>query len=335
MADATQIVFSGIQPSSSGGGFHIGNWLGAVQNWVTLSQDRRYDCLFCVVDLHAMTQDYDPAAMPGRVHEMTSELLACGLDPSMCTLFVQSHVPLHAELMWILNTVTPFGDLGRMTQFKDKSERAEVINAGLFNYPVLMAADILLYRATLVPVGADQVQHLELTREITRRFNGKFGQTFAEPMPLHTKATKILGLDGKQKMSKSLGNTVDLADPPDVIRKKIANAFTDPTRLRKSDPGHPESCYVCGLQGYFASPEETAALHEGCRSATKGCVDSKRALAENMIKTLTPIREKAAEWKAQPERVRQILGDGAAVARRRAEETMKIVRERVGLYPPP
>jgi tryptophanyl-tRNA synthetase len=322
-----ETVFSGIQPT---GGFHIGNWLGAVQNWVALQS--QYRSLYCIVDLHAMTIDYEPKDMPGRVEEMTAELLACGLDPSRATLFVQSHVMEHSELMWILNTVTPFGDLGRMTQFKDKSERQEVVNAGLFNYPVLMAADILLYRATLVPVGADQVQHLELAREITRRFNGRFGETFPEPKPLHTQAAKILGLDGKQKMSKSLGNSVLLADPPDVIKKKISNAFTDPTRLRKSDPGHPDQCYVCSLQGYFASKEETERLHHGCRSATAGCVDSKRALADNMARTLAPLREKAAEWKAKPEKIREVLGDGAATARKIAQETMTIVRERCGLY---
>jgi tryptophanyl-tRNA synthetase len=323
-----EIVFSGIQPS---GGFHIGNWLGAVQNWVALQEE--YLCLFCVVDLHAMTQEYDPAAMPQRVTEMTAELLACGIDPVRATLFVQSHVPEHTELAWVLNTVTPFGELGRMTQFKDKSERAEVTNAGLFNYPVLMAADILLYRAGLVPVGADQVQHLELAREITRRFNARFGDTFPEPKPLHTKALKILGLDGKQKMSKSLGNTVQLADPPEVIEGKIKNAFTDEKRLRKSDPGHPEECYVCGLQGFFAPPDEVARLHEGCRSATAGCIDSKRALAANMVKTLAPLREAADEWKAHPERIREVLGDGAARARAMAKETMRIVRERCGLFP--
>jgi tryptophanyl-tRNA synthetase len=323
-----ETVFSGIQPT---GAFHIGNYLGAVHNWVRLQTE--YRCLYCIVDLHAMTQEYAPAEMGGRVVEMTAELLASGVDPARATLFLQSHVPEHAELAWILSTVTPYGDLGRMTQFKDKSEHSpENINVGLFTYPVLMAADILLYRATRVPVGADQKQHLELTREIVRRFNGRFGETFAEPQPLHTQALKILGLDGKQKMSKSLGNSVLVSDPPDVIRKKIGNAFTDPKRLRKSDPGHPEECYVCGLQGYFATAEETARLHEGCRSATAGCVDSKRALAENMIRSLAPIRERTLEWKTQPERIRQVLGDGAQTARRLAQETMKLVWERVGQF---
>jgi tryptophanyl-tRNA synthetase len=322
-----ETVFSGIQPT---GGFHIGNWLGAVKNWVALAD--RYRCFFCVVDLHALTQDYEPKQLAVRVVEMTAELLACGIDPSRSTLFVQSHVPAHTELAWILNCVTPYGELERMTQFKDKSGRADVVFAGLLNYPVLMAADILLYHATKVPVGVDQTQHLELAREIARRFNTRFGDTFQEPLPLHTQALKILGLDGKQKMSKSLGNTVAIADPPEVIRKKISGAFTDEKRLRRADPGHPDECYVCGLQGYFATAEETAKLHDGCRSATAGCVDSKRALAENMIRALGPLRESAAEWKAHPERIHQVLGDGAQVARRVAEETMKTVRDRLGLY---
>jgi tryptophanyl-tRNA synthetase len=323
-----ETVFSGIQPS---GGFHIGNYFGAVQNWVEL-QDR-YRCLYCVVDLHSLTQSYDVREMSDRTTTMAAELLAAGIDPNRSLLFVQSHVPEHSELAWMLSTVTPYGELSRMTQFKEKSDREpDNINAGLMSYPILMAADILLYRATRVPVGVDQVQHLELAREICRRFNGRFGEVFPEPQPLHTKTLKILGLDGKQKMSKSLGNSVQIADEPDVVRKKIMNAFTDPTRLKKSDPGHPESCYVCGLQGYFASVEETAQLHEGCRSATRGCVDSKRALAENMIKFLAPMREKAAEWKAHPERIRQVLGDGAQTARVLAHDTMEKVREALGLY---
>ncbi len=323
-----ETVFSGIQPS---GGFHIGNYFGAVQNWVEL-QDK-YRCLYCVVDLHALTQSYDPHEMKSRVETLAAELLAAGIDPNRSVLFVQSHVPEHSELAWILSTVTPYGELSRMTQFKEKSEREpENINAGLMSYPILMAADILLYRATRVPVGVDQVQHLELAREICRRFNGRFGDVFPEPQPLHTKALKILGLDGKQKMSKSLGNAVAISDEPDVIRAKIKNAFTDPTRLKKADPGHPEACYVCSLQGYFAPPDEVATYHEKCRTAAWGCVDSKRALAENMVRTLAPIREKAAEWKAHPERIRQVLGDGAQTARVLANDTMEKVRAALGLY---
>ncbi|MDB4967221.1 MAG: trpS [Myxococcales bacterium] len=323
-----ETVFSGIQPS---GGFHIGNYFGAVQNWVEM-QDK-YRCLFCVVDLHALTQTYDTKAMQERVETLTAELLASGLDPNRAVLFAQSHVPEHSELAWILSTVTPYGELSRMTQFKEKSEREpENINAGLMSYPILMAADILLYRATRVPVGVDQVQHLELAREICRRFNSRFGNVFPEPQPIHTKALKILGVDGKQKMSKSLDNSIQVSDDPEVIRKKVKNAFTDPTRLKKADPGHPDTCYVCSLQGYFATPEETATYHDNCRTASWGCVDSKRALAENMVKYLAPIREKAAEWKAHPDRIRQVLGDGAQTARVLANDTMDKVREALGLY---
>ncbi len=325
-----ETVLSGIQPS---GGFHIGNYLGAVQNWVRLAETPGYRCFYCIVDLHALTQDYEPAQMAPRVVEMCADLLACGLDPERAVLFVQSQVPEHAELAWVLATVTPYGELGRMTQFKDKSEKQpENINAGLFTYPILMAADILLYKATRVPVGQDQIQHLELAREICRRFNARFGDTFPEPQPLHTTAPKILGLDGKTKMSKSLGNTIMVAEDPDVIRKKIAGAYTDEKRLRKSDPGHPDECYVCGLHNYFSPAEVRDRHHEGCRTATLGCVDSKRALAESMVKYLAPVRERSLALRAKPERIHEILAAGAEAARKVAAATMGEVRERLGLY---
>jgi tryptophanyl-tRNA synthetase len=325
-----ETVLSGIQPS---GGFHIGNYLGAVQNWVRLSETPGYRCLYCIVDLHALTQEYDVKEMHARVVDMTADLIACGLDPEKVTLFVQSHVPEHAELAWILSAVTPHGELSRMTQFKDKAaSQPENVNAGLFMYPVLMAADILVYKATRVPVGVDQVQHLELAREICRRFNGRFGDTFPEPQPIHSSATKILGLDGKQKMSKSLGNTLLVTEEPDAIRKKIANAYTDETRLRKSDPGHPDRCYVCGLHNYFSPPEVTARHHEGCATATLGCVDSKRALAESLIAYLAPMRARSLELRAHPERIHEILAEGARAARKIAAETMADVRDKLGLY---
>jgi tryptophanyl-tRNA synthetase len=315
-----------MQPS---GGFHIGNYLGAVRDWVTL-QDR-HRCFYCVVDLHALTQTYDPAGLKARVLDMAVELLACGIDPNRSTLFVQSQVAEHSELAWILSCVAPYGELSRMTQFKEKGERADYINTGLFTYPVLMAADILLYKATRVPVGDDQIQHLELTREIVRRFNNRWGDLFKEPLPLHREPLRILGLDGKQKMSKSLNNYVAIGDEPEVIRKKIGNAFTDETRLRKKDPGHPESCYVCGLQGFFSPSDKVAELHEGCRSARIGCVDSKRALAEAMIATLAPIKERKRELLEKPGQVEEILHAGAEQARKVARETMGEVRERLGL----
>jgi tryptophanyl-tRNA synthetase len=271
--------------------------------------------------------------MPTRVAEMTADLLACGVDPGRATLFVQSHVREHTELAWALATVTPHGELERMTQFKDKSTRQpENVNAGLLTYPILMAADILLYKATRVPVGQDQVQHLELAREICRRWNGRFGETFPEPQPLHSSSPKILGLDGKQKMSKSLGNTIQVTEAPESIRKKIANAYTDETRLRKSDPGHPDKCYVCGLHTWFSPPEVAEKHRSGCASATLGCVDSKRALAESLVAYLAPMRERSLELQAHPERIRQVLGDGAQAARKVAEETMREVRDRLGLY---
>ena len=325
-----EVVFSGMQPS---GGFHIGNYLGAVRDWVALQDQHR--CFYCVVDLHALTQPYEPAAMRARVLDMAVELLACGIDPQKSTLFVQSQVPEHAELSWILSTVAPYGELSRMTQFKEKGERAEYVNCGLFTYPVLMAADILLYKATRVPVGEDQIQHLELTREIVRRWNGRYGEPalFAEPLPLHRSPLRIMGLDGKQKMSKSLGNYVAISDEPDAIRKKIGSAFTDELRLRKKDPGHPESCYVCGLEQYFMPSDKVAELQDGCRTARIGCVDSKRALAEAMITTLQPIAERKRELLAKPGLVEDILQAGADEARKIAKQTMAEVRERLGLLP--
>jgi tryptophanyl-tRNA synthetase len=323
-----EVVFSGMQPS---GGFHIGNYLGAVRDWVTLQERNR--CFYCVVDLHALTQTYDAAGLKARVLDMAVELLACGIDPNRSTLFVQSQVAEHSELAWILSCVAPYGELSRMTQFKEKGERADFVNTGLFTYPVLMAADILLYKATRVPVGDDQIQHLELTREIVRRFNNRWGDLFKEPLPLHRESLRILGLDGKQKMSKSLNNYVAIGDAPEVIRKKISNAFTDETRLRKKDPGHPESCYVCGLQGFFSPPEKVAELHEGCRSARIGCVDSKRALADAMIATLAPINERKRELLEQPGRIEEILHAGAEQARIVARQTLAEVRDRLGLLP--
>lgn len=325
-ATGKELVFSGIQPS---GGFHIGNYLGAVRDWVALQSKHR--CLYCIVDLHALTQPYDPSGLSPRTLELATELLACGIDPNQATLFVQSHVPAHSELAWILATVTPYGELSRMTQFKEKSERADYVNCGLFTYPVLMAADILLYKATHVPVGEDQLQHLELTREIVRRFNHRFGPLFVEPQPIHKTPLRVLGLDGKQKMSKSLGNYIAIGDDEETIRKKISGAFTDETRLRKKDPGHPESCYVCGLQGFFSADAKVAELHEGCRSARIGCVESKRALADAMLNALRPLQERKREILAKPGYVEQILGDGAARAKQLAQVTMTEVRERLGL----
>jgi tryptophanyl-tRNA synthetase len=324
-------IFSGIQPS---GELHIGNWLGAVQNWVTLQ--RTYESLICIVDLHAITGKYDPDTLAQRTRDMAISLLAAGIDPSLATLFVQSHVAEHVELAWLLTSITPLGELERMTQFKDKSQRIESIPAGLLNYPILMAADILLYRADLVPVGEDQIQHLELTREIARKWNAEFGRGenfFPEPKPILTEAKRITGLDGQAKMSKSLGNTIGLLDTPEEIWQKLRPAKTDPARVTRNDPGNPEICNIYHLHKYFSSPETVATVAENCRGAKWGCLDCKRVLADNMIATLAPIRERALGLQDEPDRVDEILADGASAARRRASETMREVRDRMGLVP--
>jgi tryptophanyl-tRNA synthetase len=326
-------IFSGIQPS---GELHIGNWLGAVQNWVTLQQS--YDCIFCVVDLHAITGKYDRVTLAQRTRDMAIGLLAAGIDPGRAVLFVQSHVAEHSELQWLLNTITPIGELERMTQFKDKAQRFESIPAGLLSYPILMAADILLYRADMVPVGDDQVQHLELTREVARKWNAEFAQGedfFPAPKPLLTEAKRIMGLDGEAKMSKSLGNTIGLLDTPEEIWQKLRPAKTDPARVTRKDPGTPEICNIYHLHKYFSPPETVALVAENCRGARWGCLDCKRVLADNMIATLAPIRERALDLQRRPERVDEVLRDGAATARRMARETMREVRARMGFLPAP
>src|SRR4051794_584656 len=231
-------IFSGIQPS---GELHIGNYLGAVKNWVALQHTA--ESIFCIVDYHAIIAAYEPAQLRQRRREMAIGLLAAGLDPQGCSLFVQSDVPEHTELAWIFNTVTPVGELERQTQYKDKSQRAESVNAGLLNYPILQAADIMLYRADLVPVGEDQLQHLELSRVIARRWNAQFAadeEFFPEPKPLLTPTRRIMGLDGQSKMSKSMGNTIGLMEPREEIWAKLRPAVTDPKRIKKTDPGTPE-----------------------------------------------------------------------------------------------
>src|SRR5438128_11877681 len=320
-------VFSGIQPS---GELHIGNYLGAVQNWVKL-QDL-HECLFAVVDLHAITQPYDAGGLAQRTEEMGLSLLAAGLDPGKSTIFVQSHVPEHTELNWLLTIVTPLGELERQTQFKDKAQRQESVSAGLLNYPVLQAADVLLYKATLVPVGEDQLQHLELMREIARRWNARFanGFTFPEPQALLSTAKRVLGLDGQAKMSKSLGNTIGLLDPPATIWAKLKPAATDPARVTRKDPGNPDICNIFTIHQGFSPPDTLKLVAHNCRTAGWGCLDCKRVLADNMIAALTPIRERAQRLQAEPRKVTDLLRVGAAKARAIARRTMSQVRRRMG-----
>jgi tryptophanyl-tRNA synthetase len=328
MATQKPRVLSGIQPS---GELHIGNWLGAVRTWTTQVQEQKEDLLFCIVDAHAITSEYEPAELRARTFGMARDLVACGLDPERCTLFVQSDVREHTELAWYLANVTPLGDLHRMTQFKEKSAGKEHVLVGLFTYPVLMAADILLYKATVVPVGDDQLQHLELARETVRRFNFRFGEVFPEPQPRISKASRILGLDGQGKMSKSKGNTIALFEDRESFWNKLRGAFTDPARLRRSDPGNPDICNIFTMHKALSSPEEIERTRLECTTAQRGCVDCKKVLMEGFDRELVPLRAKRAELDASPERLKQALGDGAEKARRIASETMKQVRDVMGL----
>lgn len=324
-------IFSGIQPS---GELHIGNWLGAVQNWVKLQHS--YESIICVVDLHAITAKYDHASLSQRTREMAIGLLACGIDPARATLFVQSQVPEHSELQWLLSSVTPIGELERMTQFKDKAQRLESVPVGLLTYPVLMAADILLYHADLVPVGEDQIQHLELTREIARKWNAEFGagqEYFAEPRPLLTEAKRIMGLDGQAKMSKSLGNTVGILEEPEAVWQKLRPAMTDPARVTKKDPGTPEICNIYALHRYLSPADTQVEVAANCRSAAWGCLDCKRVLADSIERHLGPVRARAAALRGVPGQVEDILADGAVKARQIARATIAEVEDRMGFLP--
>jgi tryptophanyl-tRNA synthetase len=288
-----------------------------------------------VVNYHAITAPYQPADLERRTHEMAVGLLAAGIDPAKATLFVQSQVPEHTELAWIFNTVTPFGELERQVAFKEKSARQEQVMAGIFNYPVLQAADILLYLADLVPVGEDQVQHLELSRVIARNWNQRFSPDtpfFPEPQPRLTPTRRIVGLDGQAKMSKSLGNTIGLLDEPEAIWEKLRPAVTDPARQRKTDKGDPDKCPVIYQLHRAFSPEPTVReVETNCREAKWGCIECKKVLHANMVSELTPIREKAKELLANPVQVKATLETGAVKARAVARETIRQVKEKMSL----
>ena len=324
-------IFSGIQPS---GELHIGNYLGAVKNWVALQE--QYESFFCIVDYHAITAPYAPDDLRRRTREMAVSLLAAGLDAAKCTVFVQSRVPEHTELAWIFNTITPLGELERQVAFKDKAARQEQVMAGLLNYPVLQAADILLYLADTVPVGEDQVQHLELSRVVARNWNTRFAPEgepyFPEPQAKLTPTRRIAGLDGNNKMSKSLGNTIGLLESKDEMWAKLRPAVTDPARMRKTDAGDPEKCpVVFGLHKAF-SPEATVVeVEANCRGAQWGCIDCKKVLLEHMDSELAPIRARAQALAEQPALVDAALDAGAEKARATARRTIEHVRDRMGL----
>jgi len=320
-------IFSGIQPS---GRLHIGNYLGAIKNWLTLQDD--FDCIWGIVDYHAITVRYEPKELEDRVIDCAASYLACGLDPEKSILMLQSTVKEHTELAWILNTVTPVSWLERVPTFKDKSrQHSSNVNMGLMDYPVLMAADILLYKANYVPVGEDQLPHLELSREIVRRFNHRFKEeVFPEPKEIISSGANVKGLDGKNKMSKSLNNCIFLEDSKEDIWKKLSTAVTDPQRVRKNDPGRPEVCNIFSLQKLFSEEDEIEYVKKGCKAGSIGCLECKKILAENINKELSPIRDKINEYKSKPDYIKDILWDGKKKSEKIARETMKEVYNSIG-----
>jgi tryptophanyl-tRNA synthetase len=318
-------TFSGIQPS---GVVHLGNDLGAIRNYVRLQNE--YEAIYCIVDYHALTSTHDGGVLRARTREMAASLLALGLDPERCSLFVQSHRPEVTELAWLLMTVTPVSWLERTPTYKEKKrDQPDDVNHGLLTYPVLQAADIVIYKASLVPVGKDQAAHLELTREIVRAFNHRYGDTFPEPQAVYTEAPTVLGTDGVHKMSKSLGNTIDILAPPEVIQKQVMSMVTDTKRILRTDPGRPEVCNVCQLQPAFG--EDFESLWDGERTARTGCVDMKKLLAGRIVAHYAEARERYADLMDHPERVDEILAAGAERIRPIAEATMAEVRQKMGL----
>ena len=322
-------IFSGIQPS---GEIHIGNYVGAIRNWAQLVH--QYECVYCVVDYHAITIEYEVALLQNRILETATILVACGLTPDKCILFAQSHVPEHTELAWIFNCITPVGELERMTQFKEKAKQHRLnINIGLLDYPVLQAADILIYKAGYVPVGEDQVQHVELSREIARKFNGRFGDTFPEPKALLSNAPKILGTDGKLKMSKSMNNAIGLLEPPEAIWEKLRTAATCEHRQRRSDPGHPEHCNIFTMHQAFSKPDQILFVDHQCRTAGFGCIDCKKILFENMKEEISPIQARVKKIDETPGYIEDVLKSGTVRCNTIVEGVMDEVRTKIGVKP--
>ena len=323
------IAFSGVQPS---GNLHIGNYLGAIKQFVALQND--YQTFFCVVDLHAITEPQDPEELRARTLEIAALYIASGLDPAKNTIFMQSHVPAHTELGWILNTLTPMGELERMTQFKEKSGKHDSVLAGLFNYPVLMAADILLYKSAVVPVGEDQVQHLEFTRTLARKFNTRFGETFPEPETLLQKqGARIMGLDDpSKKMSKSApsaNNYVAMLDTPEEIRRKIKIAVTDSGSEIKYNPEEkPAISNLLSIMSHF-SDTPIPELEGKCKG--KNYSEFKSDLAELVVEKLSPIRERTLELLENKKELQAILEKGAEEAKKVAEKTLEEVKQKIGL----
>jgi tryptophanyl-tRNA synthetase len=316
-------VFSGARPT---GRQHLGNYLGAIKNYVSLQDD--YDCVYCIVDLHALTTVEDTDNLKQNTYEMALDWLAAGIRPEETIMFVQSHVPQVTELHLLLSMVTPLGKLTDLPTFKEKvRQHPDNVNYGLVGYPVLMTADIVLYKSDIVPVGVDQAPHIEFAREIVRSFNYRFNtKALIEPQMKNTVIPKVLGTDGKEKMGKSLNNHIELAATPEETQKRVMQMVTDPARLRRNDPGNPDVCNVFSMHKVFSPTEEVEMINRDCRTAALGCVDCKKRFAANLNKDLEPFRARRAEFAANPEQVWNILHDGARRARELAEATMKEVR---------
>jgi len=326
---AKKRIVSGMRPT---GNLHLGNYEGALKNWIRLQDSGEYECFFFIADWHALTSDYaDTSAIKQNTLDMVRDWLAAGLDPERSTIFAQSTVPEHAELHLILSAVTPLGWLERVPTYKEQRENItekDIGNYAFLGYPVLQAADIIMYKADAVPVGRDQAPHVEMTREIVRRFNNFYGEVFPEPATLHTEVPVLPGTDGR-KMSKSYGNAIYLIDSVAAVREKARMMITDRTRIRRSDPGHPENCDVCQMHRFFVPAELADRFDDDCRNARIGCVDRKRALADSIIERYGAIAERSRQLRDHPEQVIAILKDGAARAREEAARTMKEVRRAI------
>ncbi|MCD6426006.1 MAG: tryptophan--tRNA ligase [Anaerolineales bacterium] len=322
-------VFSGARPT---GRQHLGNYLGAIKNYVAMQDD--YRTVYCIVDIHALTTVETTKDLAFNTQEMALDWLAAGMDPKQSIIFVQSHVPEVMELHTILSMVTPLGKLTALPTFKEKvRDNPDNVNYGLVGYPVLMSADILLYKADAVPVGTDQIPHLEFAREVVRSFNFHYEtDVLIEPQAVITKIPKVLGIDGERKMSKSLNNHIELAATPEETEKRVMSMVTDPQRQRRNDPGNPDVCNVFTLHKIFSSENEVESINKDCRIAEIGCVDCKRKLAANLNKHLEPFRAKRKELEGDPDYVRDVLLDGAKRAKVIAAETMAEVREAIGFY---
>jgi tryptophanyl-tRNA synthetase len=322
-------VFSGARPT---GRQHLGNYLGAIKNYVAL-QDEYEETIYCIVDIHALTTIDTTENLKQNTYEMALDWLAAGLRPDDSMIFVQSHIPEVLELHAFLSMVTPLGKLTDLPTFKEKARhQPHNINYGLVGYPVLMAADITLYKAVAVPVGVDQAPHIEFTREIVRSFNYRYGsQVLIEPQMRATKIPKVLGIDGKNKMSKSLNNHIELAATPKETEERVRQMVTDPQRIRRADPGNPDICNVFTMHKVFSSKNEIETINVECRKAGIGCVDCKKRFAKNLNANLEPFRAKRAKLDANPDQVWGVLRDGADRARVIAKETIKEVKEAIGL----